>query len=90
MVLDFSLAASIFKILIIWFLLGLIVSKIPSGEITNLPYLRHVGGFGKPIILSTGMATLGEIEAALDVLNHQVHHEGKSLCFIATLNIQPQ
>ena len=28
------------------------------------------------------MATLGEIEAALDVLNHQVHHEGKSLCFI--------
>jgi len=42
--------------------------KIPSGEITNLPYLRHVGGFGKPIILSTGMATLGEIEAALTAL----------------------
>ena len=39
--------------------------KIPSGEITNLPYLRHVGAFGKPLILSTGMATLGEIEAAL-------------------------
>lgn len=42
--------------------------KIPSGEITNLPYLRHVGSFGKPLILSTGMSTLGEIEAALDVL----------------------
>ena len=42
--------------------------KIPSGEITNLPYLRHVGAFGKPLILSTGMATLGEIEAALDVI----------------------
>ncbi|KAA6183935.1 N-acetylneuraminate synthase [Thiohalocapsa marina] len=42
--------------------------KIPSGEITNLPYLRHVGAFGKPVILSTGMATLGEIEAALDAL----------------------
>lgn len=42
--------------------------KIPSGEITNLPYLRHVGGFGKPVILSTGMATLGEIEAALRAL----------------------
>jgi len=42
--------------------------KIPSGEITNLPYLRHVGGFGKPVILSTGMANLGEIEAALEVL----------------------
>jgi len=42
--------------------------KIPSGEITNLPYLRHIGCFGKPLILSTGMATLGEIEAALDAL----------------------
>ena len=42
--------------------------KIPSGEITNLPYLRHIGHYGKPVILSTGMATLGEIEAALDIL----------------------
>lgn len=42
--------------------------KVPSGEITNLPYLRHVGRFGKPLILSTGMSTLGEIEAALNVL----------------------
>ncbi len=42
--------------------------KIPSGEITNLPYLRHIGQLGKTIILSTGMATLGEIEAAIEVL----------------------
>ena len=42
--------------------------KIPSGEISNLPYLRHVGAFSKPVILSTGMAMLGEIEAALEVL----------------------
>ena len=42
--------------------------KIPSGEITNLPYLRRMGGIGKPLILSTGMANLGEIEAALAVL----------------------
>jgi N,N'-diacetyllegionaminate synthase len=48
--------------------LGLDCFKIPSGEITNLPYLRHVGRYGKSVILSTGMATLGEIEAALDVL----------------------
>lgn len=48
--------------------LGLSYFKIPSGEIINLPYLRHVGGYGKPVILSTGMATLGEIEAALEVL----------------------
>lgn len=48
--------------------LGLNCFKIPSGEITNLPYLRHVGRFGKPVILSSGMATMGEIESALEVL----------------------
>jgi len=48
--------------------LGQKLFKIPSGEITNLPYLRHVGQWGGPLILSTGMATLGDIEAALDVL----------------------
>ncbi|MDC1208360.1 N-acetylneuraminate synthase [Litorivicinus sp.] len=42
--------------------------KIPSGEVTNMPYLRYIGALGKPLILSTGMAMLGEIEAALDVL----------------------
>jgi N,N'-diacetyllegionaminate synthase len=42
--------------------------KIPSGEITNLPYLRHIGQLRKRVILSTGMATMGEIEAAIDVL----------------------
>jgi len=44
------------------------VFKIPSGEITNLPYLRHIGGLGKEVILSTGMSELGEIESALDAL----------------------
>ena len=48
--------------------LGLGIFKIPSGEITNLPYLRKIGGLGKKIIVSTGMADLGEIEAALHVL----------------------
>lgn len=42
--------------------------KIPSGEITNLPYLRHIGRLGKTVILSTGMSTLGDIEAAIAVL----------------------
>jgi N,N'-diacetyllegionaminate synthase len=42
--------------------------KIPSGEITNLPYLRHIGGLRKEVILSSGMATLGEIESAIRVL----------------------
>lgn len=48
--------------------LGIKIFKIPSGEITNLPYLRKVGALGKKVIISTGMAYLGEIEAALDVL----------------------
>ncbi len=48
--------------------LNLPIWKIPSGEITNLPYLQKIGSFNKPIILSTGMAKLGEIEAAIEVL----------------------
>jgi N,N'-diacetyllegionaminate synthase len=48
--------------------LGLDRFKIPSGEITNFPYLRHVGQYGKPVILSTGMSNMKEIETALNVL----------------------
>tara|TARA_B100000900_G_scaffold365186_1_gene340281 strand:+ start:1163 stop:2161 length:999 start_codon:yes stop_codon:yes gene_type:complete len=42
--------------------------KIPSGEVTNLPYLRHVGGMHKPIIMSTGMCTIEEICFAFNIL----------------------
>jgi N,N'-diacetyllegionaminate synthase len=42
--------------------------KVPSGEVTNLPYLRLIGSYGQPVILSTGMCTLGDIEAALGAL----------------------
>ncbi len=42
--------------------------KVPSGEINNLPYLRQIGRQERPVILSTGMANLGEIESALTVL----------------------
>ena len=48
--------------------LGLETFKIPSGEITNLPYLRKIGALKKRLIVSTGMADLGEIENALDIL----------------------
>lgn len=48
--------------------LGLEIFKIPSGEITNLPYLRYIGKLDKKVILSTGMTDIGEIEDALDVL----------------------
>ena len=42
--------------------------KIPSGEITNLNYLRHVGNLNKPIVMSTGIATLDEVKSALNIL----------------------
>lgn len=42
--------------------------KIPSGEITNYPYLRKIARYGEPVILSTGMSTMAEIEAAMKVL----------------------
>ena len=48
--------------------LGLRTFKIPSGEITNLPYLRKIGSLRRKIIMSTGMATLGEVKDALDIL----------------------
>ena len=48
--------------------LGLKIFKIPSGEITNLPYLRHIGLLAKQVILSTGMSTLQEVGDALTIL----------------------
>lgn len=42
--------------------------KIPSGEITNYPYLRKIAGYHKPVIMSTGMSTIGEIDDAINVL----------------------
>ena len=43
--------------------------KIPSGELTNYLYLKKIASFGKPVILSTGMATMEEIKWAIDILN---------------------
>ena len=51
--------------------------KVPSGEITNLPYLRHIGGMGKPVILSTGMATLKEVEDALNIIEESGTPKGE-------------
>jgi len=48
--------------------LGLKIFKIPSGEITNLPYLRKIGRLKMEVILSTGMSSIGEIENSLNVL----------------------
>ena len=48
--------------------LKLKIFKIPSGEITNLPYLKKIGGLNKKIILSTGMSNMNEIKNALNIL----------------------
>lgn len=48
--------------------LGQELFKIPSGEINNLPYLRNIGQLGKPIIISTGMSNLDEVETAIETL----------------------
>ncbi|HUH18006.1 N-acetylneuraminate synthase [Albibacterium sp.] len=42
--------------------------KVPSGEITNKPYLKHIASKGKPVIISTGMSSISEIKDALEVL----------------------
>ena len=48
--------------------LGMKRLKVPSGEITNHPFLRHLAGKGLPIILSTGMADMAEVAEAVDVI----------------------
>lgn len=55
--------------------LGCGVFKVPSGEITNLPYLLEIAGTGKDVLLSTGMSTLREVGDALRALEE--HGAGK-------------
>ena len=50
--------------------LGMDYWKIPSGEITNLPYLRKIGRRGERVIMSTGMSTIQEVENAVQVLEN--------------------
>jgi N,N'-diacetyllegionaminate synthase len=59
-----------FDISSVKFLIGLgqNLIKIPSGEITNLPYLEYVGALNKKIILSTGMATIEEVKKAVEII----------------------
>lgn len=51
--------------------LGVPYFKVPSGEITNYPYLRHIARKKRPVLLSTGMATLGEVEGAVTLLREE-------------------
>ncbi|AZT90577.1 N-acetylneuraminate synthase [Caldicellulosiruptor changbaiensis] len=49
--------------------LGVRLFKVSSGDLTYLPFLEYIAKFKKPIILSTGMSNLGEIEAAINIIN---------------------
>ena len=60
------------------------IFKIPSGEITNLPHLRRIGRLRKEVILSTGMANLGEISDALDALIQEGVNKDKITVLHAT------
>lgn len=66
--------------------LGLSTLKIPSGEITNLPYLRAAGNYPWQIILSTGMSFLHEVEAAVNILTAA----GKSKAEVVVLHCNTQ
>lgn len=57
--------------------LGIEIIKIPSGEITNLPYLRYIGEKNSEIIMSTGMANMSEIDDAINVLESSGTERGK-------------
>jgi len=50
--------------------LGMGTFKVSSGDLTNIPFLRELAAFGLPIILSSGMATVGEIEQAVETIEH--------------------
>jgi len=51
--------------------LGVPAYKVGSGDVTNLPLLRKIASKGKPVLLSTGMCTLGDVEAALAAIREQ-------------------
>jgi N-acetylneuraminate synthase len=54
--------------------LGVSQLKVPSGELTNAPFLLHIASYGLPLIVSTGMSTIGEVEVALGVLAYGLLH----------------
>ncbi|MBR3924767.1 MAG: N-acetylneuraminate synthase [Kiritimatiellae bacterium] len=73
--------------------LGIPIFKIPSGEITNLPYLRAVAACGKPMILSTGMSTMDEVRDAVVALGEGrditlLHCTTEYPCPLASVNLK--
>ncbi len=70
--------------------LGVPAFKIPSGELTNLPYLAHIARKGKPMIVSTGMATLGEVETAVETIQAAGNSDFALLHCVSTYPATPQ
>ena len=64
--------------------LNIDIFKIPSGEITNLSYLKHIAKIGKKVILSTGMSTISEIDTALSVLKESLNDDQISILHCTT------
>lgn len=70
--------------------LGVPAIKIGSAEVTNLPYLGYIAAKGKPVILSTGMATLGEVEAAVQAIEETQNHALVLLHCVSDYPASPQ
>lgn len=70
--------------------LGVAGFKTPSGELTNLSYLRHVAGFGKPMIVSTGMATLAEVEEAVTAIEDRGNEQFALLHCVSNYPAEPE
>lgn len=68
---------------------GVPAFKVPSGEITNLPFLEHLAGKGKPLIVSTGMSTLDEVRAAVETLRRAGARELVLLHCVSNYPAQP-
>ena len=63
--------------------------KVPSGEITNLPYLRRIASFQKDVIMSTGMAEWSEIGEAMIAWRRQAYRKTRSPCCTVRRSIPP-
>ena len=60
--------------------------KIPSGEITNIPFLKHIAKKGKPMIVSTGMSCLAEVEKAIEAIEGE---DNKAICLLHCVSNYP-
>ena len=70
--------------------MGIPLFKLSSGEVTNLPLLRHVSKKGKPIILSTGMSYLGEVDQAVGAMRREGCHKLALLHCVSNFPAEPQ